>query len=146
MQRWSAWAVAVAADGRPLGCEQGFKSVSPAATVGTVETRPSPPSSFSALVLLITSSSCPGLHVATSSRPVLTLAVVACCAGIVDSGTGDAAVLWQDASHRFIQVYTGQAAAGVVAVEPMSVRNQTVCPSRPVPALRLGARSQQRVG
>ena len=52
----------------------------------------------------------------------MTLAVVLCCAGIVDSGTGDAAVLWQDASHRFIQVYTGQAAAGVVAVEPMSVR------------------------
>lgn len=38
---------------------------------------------------------------------------------IADS-SGDAAVLWQDAQHRFIQVYTGQAKAGLVAVEPMS--------------------------
>ena len=74
----------------------------------------------------------------------MTVAVVACCAGIVDSGTGDAAVLWQDASHRFIQVYTGQAAAGVVAVEPMSVRNQTVCPV--LASSLLAARPQQRVG
>ena len=62
----------------------------------------------------------------------MTLAVVGCCAGIVDSGTGDAAVLWQDASHRFIQVYTGQAAAGVVAVEPMSVRTQPSAPCSPL--------------
>ena len=65
----------------------------------------------------------------------MALAVVACCAGIVDSGTGDAAVLWQDASHRFIQVYTGQAAAGVVAVEPMSVRTQPSAPPALCPPL-----------
>jgi aldose 1-epimerase len=68
-------------DGEPLGdnfWDDGMKSVSPAAKVGTLETK------------------------------------------IIDSASGDAAVLWQDAQHRFIQVYTGQAAAGVVAVEPMS--------------------------
>lgn len=68
-------------NGQPLGdnfWDDGFKSVSPAAKVGTLETK------------------------------------------IVDTASGDAAVMWQDAQHRFIQIYTGQAAAGVVAVEPMS--------------------------
>ncbi len=39
---------------------------------------------------------------------------------IIDTASGDTAVMWQDAQHRFIQIYTGRAAAGLVAVEPMS--------------------------
>ena len=68
-------------NGQPLGdnfWDDGFKSVSPAAKVGTLETK------------------------------------------IIDTASGDAAVMWQDAQHRFIQIYTGRAAAGLVAVEPMS--------------------------
>ena len=61
----------------PAVWDDGIKAVSPAAKVGTLETR-------------------------------------------IADNSGDAAVLWQDAQHRFIQVYTGQAKAGLVAVEPMS--------------------------
>eukprot|EP01051_Picozoa_sp_SAG22_P013971 SAG22_NODE_1631_length_3936_cov_2.342716_4_plen_97_part_00 len=33
-----------------------------------------------------------------------------------DGATGDVTVMWQDASHRFIQVYTGRAKDGLVAI------------------------------
>lgn len=39
---------------------------------------------------------------------------------IVDGKSKDVAVLWQEAQCRFIQIYTGEREAGVVAVEPMS--------------------------